>query len=684
MSSDSITIENSLNDIYYLCKEDNVLDHFKGKLDDVVDSNSNRILSNYLKRHVLLIDENQKPRKVKDVLVEFFDKNIKEINFNKKEHLIDILVLNRYYKFIEESNHLKTKMKLVSKIYEKNILEEEEETEEKNVKDNDIIYNDDLHDSSYFLSNLAHLALSRKEEKTAFEYFRLASKKSPVALFNVGLCYQKGVGTNQDLDKALECYKEALNQGHLYSGLAAGLICQTKKDYKESIPFFKRSISVKGNEITCLKGIKTAYEKLNDPVGAYICMQNLKKQLRDTKVTNFVNEYYSKKPEFLEKVEEEKIEKEKIEKLSEEDLLVRRMIVSMVGELLKIVKGQNKGKSFALSTLSVAAALGMWLETLTKEQQELFMKNRGLEEVSFKDVQKGIADLLFSLKIGSEEEYDLGKLDTVQIVAFKEEFLEFIGKEVVEAIEKKFQVKKITSKDDAKLDKAINNFVEKETAGKITQVVGEEVNKEPHLLLLNLINLRFFWKDKFELKEGTFKCFDGETVSIMGMQSNLNCQVYESDEQTVIEIPYESPPGRRISQLIVVPQKKSVEEFELSKEKILYYLANLKKQKIELWVPNTRINNSFDLTKSIPEMTGVAFNNNEQVIQHVSMINNEKGSEISVVTVIGITKDYEKNKEIRVETPYILLFIDQHDADKDTITIMAEAVIQTREVLTKT
>ena len=48
----------------------------------------------------------------------------------------------------------------------------------------------------------------------AFGYFKSAPDASPQAAFNLGQCYFGAQGTEQDIPKALECWKKAAAKGH--------------------------------------------------------------------------------------------------------------------------------------------------------------------------------------------------------------------------------------------------------------------------------------------------------------------------------------------------------------------------------------------------------------------------------------------------------------------------------------
>lgn len=67
----------------------------------------------------------------------------------------------------------------------------------------------------YSQSQLSQLLLNLNRNEEAFYWAqRAAESGKPVTLVNLGLCYEEGRGTPQDLEKAKECYRKAANQSH--------------------------------------------------------------------------------------------------------------------------------------------------------------------------------------------------------------------------------------------------------------------------------------------------------------------------------------------------------------------------------------------------------------------------------------------------------------------------------------
>ncbi|XP_037086353.1 DAP3-binding cell death enhancer 1-like [Pollicipes pollicipes] len=84
------------------------------------------------------------------------------------------------------------------------------------------------------LQNAAGAGVAASRPKQALECFRRAAALgSPSAWFNTGVCFQQGLGTRVDVEKAAVCYEEAVRLGHAAAAynlallLAGGAVLST-------------------------------------------------------------------------------------------------------------------------------------------------------------------------------------------------------------------------------------------------------------------------------------------------------------------------------------------------------------------------------------------------------------------------------------------------------------------------
>ncbi|CAB4417127.1 unnamed protein product [Rhizophagus irregularis] len=92
------------------------------------------------------------------------------------------------------------------------------------------------------------IGTERNEEK-AFELYKVAANKGHVISINdLGYCYQHGIGTEKDEIKAFELYKEAVEKGCVESMRNLGY-------------FYQNGIGTEKNEVKAFKLYKKAAEK---------------------------------------------------------------------------------------------------------------------------------------------------------------------------------------------------------------------------------------------------------------------------------------------------------------------------------------------------------------------------------------------------------------------------------------
>lgn len=76
-------------------------------------------------------------------------------------------------------------------------------------------------------------------------YQKEVDNGDPEALFNIGICYSKGQGVEQNFSKATECYHKSAGQGNCYALYDLGF-CYDKgqgveQNYAKDLEFFKKN-----------------------------------------------------------------------------------------------------------------------------------------------------------------------------------------------------------------------------------------------------------------------------------------------------------------------------------------------------------------------------------------------------------------------------------------------------------
>lgn len=115
--------------------------------------------------------------------------------------------------------------------------------------------------SCYFSGSLG---MPRDYALAAHWYARAAQQGSAIAQFNLGICYDRGVGVKQDSAKALEYYLKAADQGMILAQLNAATSLRDLGRSKEAAVYYRKAAD-NGNTVACreyarilLKGTPTA------------------------------------------------------------------------------------------------------------------------------------------------------------------------------------------------------------------------------------------------------------------------------------------------------------------------------------------------------------------------------------------------------------------------------------------
>jgi len=123
--------------------------------------------------------------------------------------------------------------------------------------------------------------------------------------------------------------------------------------------------------------------------------------------------------------------------------------------------------------------------------------------------------------------------------------------------------------------KAINNWVEENTGGKIDKIV-ESIETDSILFLINAIYFKGSWAEKFdpsETKEGLFNLPDGTQKKLPMMSRTGQYGYYQGDNFQAVRIPYGN---KRVSMYVFLPdQESNLSEFN----------RNLDAANWEKWMP---------------------------------------------------------------------------------------------------
>lgn len=236
--------------------------------------------------------------------------------------------------------------------------------------------------------------------------------------------------------------------------------------------------------------------------------------------------------------------------------------ISFANELCaKLAATQPAGQSFAISPVSLLAALGMCLNLIQKEKQPLFIEKIGLGQLSVEEANSVISIALKKLLL--PESFKDGSIEIAQSLAARPD-IEF-DPQFLELLKDVYSSELLVSDH---LPTLINQWVTHKTHGKITKVLSED--SQAIFALVNATYLNLNWQKKFKKPEEgwpvqQFLCADNTTAPVSMMSQKGNYPLFENDSFSMLEVPYKAPDGRQLSQLIFLPKPNcSLEEIEAS------------------------------------------------------------------------------------------------------------------------
>nr|XP_055067501.1 leukocyte elastase inhibitor-like [Misgurnus anguillicaudatus] len=209
----------------------------------------------------------------------------------------------------------------------------------------------------------------------------------------------------------------------------------------------------------------------------------------------------------------------------------------------------------------------------------------------------------------------------------------------------------------------INNWVEKETQGKIKDLLAQGiVNDLTDLVLVNAIYFKGNWEKKF-LKEDTFdqefKLNKNETkpVKMMNQESKFPLTFIPEVNSQILELPYV---GKNLSMFIILPNEIEDDTTGLQKlEKTLTYEKlmewtkpdNMNLQEVQISLPKFKLEETYDMKNLLVKLGMLdAFDKGKanfsgmspqnlvvsEVIHKTFVEVNEEGTEAAAATGVGM------------------------------------------------
>ncbi|KAK3548967.1 hypothetical protein QTP70_022649 [Hemibagrus guttatus] len=262
------------------------------------------------------------------------------------------------------------------------------------------------------------------------------------------------------------------------------------------------------------------------------------------------------------------------------------------------------------SPLSVALALGM---------VELGARGSSLQQIRQavgythyrEDEEFAVLKNLTQALIGDETQYVVHLANSLFLqtgVHFSPEFLKLI-KHYFHA-----EAETVDFNDSAAVAQHINAWVQNHTASKIHDLVSaEDFSSLTRITLINAVYFRGSWKNQFRpenTRTFSFSKDDGSEVQTLMMYQQGDFYYGEFSDGSseaggvyqVLEMPYE---GEDMSMMIVLPRQEvplaSLEPI-IKASLIEDWATNVKKQKVEVYLPRFKVEQTVDLKEALQQL----------------------------------------------------------------------------------
>jgi serpin B len=322
--------------------------------------------------------------------------------------------------------------------------------------------------------------------------------------------------------------------------------------------------------------------------------------------------------------------------------------------LLKELQSEQSGKDIFISPLSVSIALSMAYNGANSSTREAMGSVLGFSGMSDDAMNTGFQQLIESL-LNVDKDVSLNIADSVWI---RSDFASSVNPVFTNTLSNYFRSEVYSRPFDTSTVSEVNSWVNKETNGKISQLL-DKIDSQDMMFLINAIYFKGGWVDKFDptlTQSASFTTTDGTSVQVDMMSRGGSYAYYGDDNVQVARLPY----GRdKIAMYVFLPAEgSSLESFTtgLTGDSLDAYFSKLSNTELALQLPKLKLDyGKVDLKDALTNLgMGVAFDSNSAdfnriadvrpehlyiaFVDHKAVIEvNEQGTVAAAATNVGIS-----------------------------------------------
>lgn len=284
------------------------------------------------------------------------------------------------------------------------------------------------------------------------------------------------------------------------------------------------------------------------------------------------------------------------------------------------------------------------------------------------DIKKGYAGIKHILvPTFSANSYDFSIAKALWMdskYSFLSEYKSFVDKSLA------FHIREIDFTNKDELAKEVNEFTYKETNNKIEEIISGDDLVNARMLIANAMYFKGVWANSFDEKQTLEKPFyldTKKTINCSYLNKTAEYSYYENENYKLIDVPYEN--NEAVLRIILATKTNTVSKsLTVYNTDVSTFKIAAKKTKVRLYLPKVNINFKQDLNQTLKELDiSDVFNDNanlsgmtgntelyiDKIVQAVTLIIDEEGTEASAANVTVVKeKSASLVKEMNVNRPF--------------------------------
>ena len=245
--------------------------------------------------------------------------------------------------------------------------------------------------------------------------------------------------------------------------------------------------------------------------------------------------------------------------------------------------------------------------------------------------------------------------------------------------------------DPANAAALINDWVEKNTGGKIKDLIKEsDIHESLAMILTNAIYFKGLWANQFDPEDTSDRNFELSTGSTVGVPTmslsddDISWNYTETDDLQILELPYK---GDKLSMYILLPKENNITTLQemLTYENFTNWKSSLYETQVEVFLPKFKLETEYSIEDHLknmgmnipftPDADFSGMNGKQDLfiekVRHKAFIEvNEEGTEAAAATSVHMALTALPTFiEFNCNHPFIFLI--QHK-DTDVILFMGK------------